>query len=208
MGTSVSSSSKCHLSDGNLRPILVHVFTITSGTKVIFTGGKPMHTQRQLPWSAKPTAFLHARTEAQDAVSDSFSLDLVTVWALMSLRTSWLSTFPGPSEEGKWNNAPKLGRCFFQWLSWALPPATFRLTIKSTPKCRGQLATAQFSPNKAESWTAAPSGNLHSWFTQKVTAWALSRISVPSLSVAFSCNTRSSHKTYTLLFPVPSWIWQ
>lgn len=174
MGTSVSCSSKCHLSDGKLRPIVVHVFTIISGTKRWFSQvaspcTTPTQVQRQWPWSPKPKAFLHA-------TSDSFSLDLVTLWALMSLKTSWVSTFSRPSEEGKWNNAPKLRRCFFQWLNWALPPATFRLTIKPTLKWRGQLATAQFSSDKAESWTAAPPGDLHIWFTQKVTAWALKRI--------------------------------
>lgn len=205
MGASVSCSSKCHLSDGKLRPILVHVFTITSGTKRWFSQvASPCAPTRV----QNPQHFSVQERQVQDAMSDSFSLYLVTVWALMSLRTSWLSTFPSPSEERKWNNAPKLRRCFFQQLNWALPPATFRLTIKPTLKWRGQLATAHFSPDKAESWTAAPPGDLHIWLTPTVTAWALNSISVPSFSLASCCNTRSSHKTYILHFPVCSWVWQ
>jgi len=59
------------------------------------------------PSSAGTTGFLPARTEAQDAMSASLSLELVTVLALMSPRRSWLSTFPSPSEERKRNNEPK-----------------------------------------------------------------------------------------------------
>lgn len=172
MSTSASRSSKCHLSDGKLRPIMVHVFTIISGTKRWFSQvaspSTPTHKPKGSgPEVQNPKHFSMQEQKCKMQCQTHSHWILVTLWTLMSLKTSWLSAFPRPSEEGKWNNAPKLRRCFFQWRNRALP-ATFRLTIKPTLKWRGQLATAQFSPDKAENWTAAPPGDLHIWFTQKV----------------------------------------
>lgn len=187
-----------HLSDGKLRPVLVHSFhRYLRNKKVIFTGADSMQpdlrVHRQWPRSARNTAFLPARTEVQDVTSASFSLELVTVWALMPPRTSWLSTFPSPSEERKRNNEPKWRKCFFQCLNWALPPTTFMLTTKPTLKRRRELTPAQFSTDKAESRTAASRRDLQIRFTQTVIARALNSVSVSSFRWRPTATRGESH---------------
>lgn len=91
-----------HLSDGKLKLILAHSFHYSLRSKKVVSTLSQSMKPGLLALKCKNhrnSPFL--RTEVQDVMLASFSLGLVMVWVLLSLRTSWLSTFPLREKEMK-----------------------------------------------------------------------------------------------------------